>query len=226
MGRHYQVLGNKRGRLATIASIVRFEKGEKIYGEGDSAKTIFNIIAGVVTAYKITPKRCGHIAAFFYPEDLFGLSEKGQYANSTRALTPVTAYSIPVRALWHRLSSDADLQIRVIMKLCQGLHQAQHHALLLAQRHALSRLAMFLQMQEDLQSVRGESTTEIYLPMRRSDIADYVGLSLAAVSRAFRSLTDRRIIRNRDLRHVKIINRRSFEKLAGNAKRIARSTAK
>ena len=51
--------------------------------------------------------------------------------------------------------------------------------------------------------------------MNRSDIAHYVGMSLAAVSRGFRSLSARGIMSSRDRRHVKIIDRNTFEKVAG-----------
>jgi DNA-binding Lrp family transcriptional regulator len=50
--------------------------------------------------------------------------------------------------------------------------------------------------------------------MDRSDIADYVGLSPAAVSRGFRDLEARGIIAHRDRRHLKVVDRPAFEKLA------------
>ncbi len=40
--------------------------------------------------------------------------------------------------------------------------------------------------------------------MDRKDIAEFAGVSLAAVSREFRDLVVRRVIRLRDRRHVKI----------------------
>jgi hypothetical protein len=42
-------------------------------------------------------------------------------------------------------------------------------------------------------------------------------MSLAAVSRGFRSLAAHRIIKNTDRRHVKIIDRKAFEKLAADS---------
>jgi CRP/FNR family transcriptional regulator, anaerobic regulatory protein len=216
-GRLQQLLSDEeRAQLATIASIVRFKKGEKIYSDGKPVKAIFNIISGVVKAYKTAPDGSEHIAAFLHPQDLLGLSEEGHYTNSAKALTPVTAYALPVPALRRRLSKDAALEFHVIAKLCHELRQAQHHALLLAQRHASSKLAMFLQLQENLQFYRGEPTAEIYLPMGRSDIAEYVGMSLAAVSRGFGSLAAHRIIKNTDRRHVKILDRKAFEKLVAD----------
>jgi predicted transcriptional regulator len=49
--------------------------------------------------------------------------------------------------------------------------------------------------------------------MSRSDIGEYVGISLEAVSRAFRSLTARGIIKTRDRRHLRIVDRSAFEAL-------------
>jgi CRP/FNR family transcriptional regulator len=73
---------------------------------------------------------------------------------------------------------------------------------------------MFLQLLEQIQAARGERSTEIYLPMSRSDIGEYVGMSLEAVSRAFRGLTTRGIIKSRDRRHLKIMDRSTFDKIA------------
>lgn len=221
-GEAHQLLSDdERASLAKIASIVRFKKGEKIYSEGKPAQAIFNIVSGIVKTYKPAPSGGEHIAAFLYPQDLFGLSEQGRYTNSAKAITLVTAYALPVTALRRQLSKDASLDFHLIGKLSQALREAQRHALLLAQRHASSKLAIFLQLQGHVQSANGP-TPEIYLPMDRSDIADYVGMSLAAVSRGFRDLTAQRVIRIRDRRHVKIIDRKAFEKLIGETSKPAR----
>jgi CRP-like cAMP-binding protein len=210
-----QLLSDKeRAHLAAIGSIVRFNKGTEIYGEDHRADAVFNIIAGVAKAYKAAPNGSEHITAFLFPGDLFGLSEEGRYTNSTKAITPVTAYQLPVSALRSELSKDASLDIHFICKLCQGLRQAQRHAFLLARRRALSKVAMFLQMLEQLQAARGEPTMEIYLPMNRSDIGEYVGVSPEAISRALRNLTARRIIKSRDRRHLKILDHSALENIA------------
>jgi DNA-binding transcriptional regulator YhcF (GntR family) len=99
-------------------------------------------------------------------------------------------------------------------KLCQELGQAQRHAFLLSQRSAVTELAMFLQLFEQLQIAKGEPAADIHLPMDRSDIGEYMGITLAAVSRAFRSLTTRGIIRVRDRHHVRIVDRSGFEKIS------------
>lgn len=213
-GRSHQLLTDEeRAQLATIATIVRFKKGDEIYLFGEPVDAIFNVISGVVKTYQSASDGHEHIAAFLHQNDLFGLSEDGRYTNSAKAITPVTAYRLPVSALRRQLSKDANLDFQLITNLCHALRQAQRHALLLAQRHASARLAMFLQLQEQIQSDTAKSP-EIYVPIDRSDVAAYVGMSLAAVSRAFRDLSARRIIGHRDRRHVKILDRKAFEKLA------------
>lgn len=211
-GKPHQLLTDEeRAQLATIAAVVRFKKGVEIYRGGDQANAIFNIISGVVKSCSGT--NADHIVAFLFPGDLLGLSSEGDYTNSARTITPVTAYRLPISALRRRLSNDALLDYHVICKLCQELRQTQRHAFLLAQRHADSKIATFLQMLEQLQNGGSRSADEIFIPMDRSDIADYVGMTLAAVSRTFRKMVERGLISIRDRHHAKIIDRTALEKI-------------
>jgi CRP/FNR family transcriptional regulator len=196
----------QRAHIAAISSVVRFRQGEEIYREGDCADVVFNIIMGVVKSYRFLPNARRHIVGFLFPDDLFGLAEDGRYVNSAKAATVVCAYRMAVPALEARLRKDADLEFHVICKLCCELREAQRHAFILSRHHALTRVGLFLQMLENVQAARGEGTGEIYLPMSRSDIGDYIGVSLEAVSRSFRALSSRGVIVFRNRRHVKIID--------------------
>jgi CRP/FNR family transcriptional regulator len=210
--RHQLLSDDERAQLATIATIVRFKKGERIYNEGDPAEAVFNIISGVVTGYR-SARDGEHVTSFLYAGDLFGLTEEGNYSNATKAATAVVAYKMPLPALRRILNSNADLDVDVIMKLCEGLREAQRHALLLAQNRAATRLAIFLDMLEHLQAARGEPISEIYLPMDRSSIAAYLGVTLAALSRAFRLLSEKQIVSSRNRHHIKILDRHAFNRL-------------
>jgi CRP/FNR family transcriptional regulator len=213
--RHQLLTQDERARLAGVGSVVHFNKGAQIYQQGASASAAFNIISGVVKAYRTAPDGSEHVMAFLFPEDLFGLAEGTKYTNSTRALTPVTAFQIAVPALRSKLTRDAALDFHVICKLCQELREAQQHSLLLARKQAVPKLAAFLQMLEQHQSARGERGADIYLPMNRSEIGEYVGLSLEAVSRAFRTLAARGVVKCRDRRHLTIADRGALNALCG-----------
>ena len=111
---------DERARLAVMSSIVRFKKGEIIYQEGDRANAVFNLNTGVVTAYRKAPDGSEHVVAFLLADDLFGLAAEGLYTNSTKALTSVTAYRLPVTALRSHLTKDAELEFHVMCKLCRS----------------------------------------------------------------------------------------------------------
>ena len=216
-GRMRQLLvEEERVRLAAVATVVRFKKGEVIYREGDVADAVFNIISGVVTPFRKGADGAEHMVAFLLADDLFGLAAERRYTNSVKAITPVVAYRLPVAALRGGLLQDAQFEFHIICKLCQELRQVQRHAFLLSQRRAATRLAMFLRQLEQLEFARGDDTAEIYVPMDRSDVAEYVGMTLPAVSRAFAALTARGVIAFRNRGHVKVLDRAAFDKLSGD----------
>jgi CRP-like cAMP-binding protein len=184
------------------------------YREAQNADAVFNVISGVVKAYRTLPDGTEHITAFLFADDLVGLPEEGRYVNSAKAVTDVTAYRGPVTALESRLRADAALDFHVIAKLCHELREAQRHAILLGRRNAIGRVATFLQLLEHHQEARGEGTHELYLPMSRSDVANYVGMSLEAVSWSLRTLASRGVICFKSGRYLKVVDRAQFEALA------------
>jgi CRP-like cAMP-binding protein len=182
--------------------------GKRFMGKAIVPDAVFNIIAGMAKSCRSLPGEGRHIVSFLFPDDLIGLAEGGRYVNSTEAITAVSGYRIPVTALEARLRKDSALEFEVICKLCHELREAQRHAF--SRNRALSKIGLFLQMLESYQEARGEGAGQVYLPMSRSHIGDYVGLSPEAVSRSFRALASRGVIVFRDRRHVKIADRARF----------------
>ena len=203
----------ERAQLSVIASIARIKKGAQIYPEGNDAVAVFNIISGVVKTYNVLEDQSEHINAFLFADDLVGLAEAGKYVNSARAVTDVTAYRMPTPALESRLRRDATLEFHVITKLCHELREAQRHALLLDHHNALARMALFFQLLEQHQLAREQATHTLEIPMSRSDIADYVGMTPESVSRTFRTLASRRIVQFVNHRAVKILDRDRLDAL-------------
>jgi CRP-like cAMP-binding protein len=205
------LIAESRAMLATVAAIVRFKKGETIYRNGENATAVFNVITGFVTCYRLLPDRKKHIVGFSFANDLIGLPQNGTYVNTTEAATAVTLYRISGPAIEARLRRHADLDFQVIGKLCHDLRDAQDHGLLLSKRRAAARLGLFLLMLEARQACDGAPGGEVFLPMSRSDIGSYVGISAEAVTRALRELTQHGVIAFADRRHVRILDRALLE---------------
>jgi CRP-like cAMP-binding protein len=131
--------GTERARLAVISTVMRFGKGDMLYRSGDRAEAIFNLVGGFVKSWRTDNDGSRHVVGFLFPGDLIGLASEGTYVNSAEAITPVTAYRIPVSSLETRLRTNAALEYHVICKLCHDLRETQRHAFLLTRHHALAK---------------------------------------------------------------------------------------
>ncbi len=198
----------ERLELAAIATLVRIPRGAILQQEDEKISAIFNVVEGVVKTYRLTEDGKHHVLAFLFPGDLVGLYENSRYLNTAEAVTPVTAYRLPIAALEKLLDRDPALNIAFLSKACHELRQTQRHEMMLARREARLRLLMFFDMLMPRME-EGVATGErpiLALPMRRADIADYLGLSAEAVSRGLHALVREGVIRLHGLHEVEMLD--------------------
>jgi CRP/FNR family transcriptional regulator len=202
----------QRQRLAAVASVVSLPARTIVYRAEAELSWIFISSVGVLKAYREMPSGKRRVASFLFPGDVFGLAENGHYINTVQTITNATLYRIPNEALAAMLRRDADLQFQFLAKVTHELRQGQRHAIVIARRDAAGRLAMFLSMLEK-HAPAGSHAGWIQLPMSRTDLAEYLCLSLESVSRATSALTRRGIVAFQGGHAAKVIDRVSFEKL-------------
>ena len=87
------------------------------------------------------------------------------------------------------LRRDPELQLAFLCKVTHELREAQRRAMAIGRRDAAGRLAMFLIMLRDHLGGRDADPNCVPLVMSRSDIADFLALSLEAMSRASADLS-------------------------------------
>lgn len=203
----------QRRRVTAIATRVEVRTRGVIFRSGEAADSAFIIDAGVIKAVQDLASGKRLVVAFWFARDLFGLAENGRYVNTTVAVTPVTLYKIPLDALRQVLLEDSYLQFQFLTKITYELKESLRRKLLLVRRDAVGRVAMFLSLLARQQAEEGDRANEIAVPMSRSDIASYLGLTLEAVSRATRVLTDQGVLVIPDRRSVRVQDRRRFEQI-------------
>jgi len=204
---------DERRELAQIASVIYAKPGSPLYKEGEPMDAIYNLISGVVkTAQRFTPgKRI--VTSFLFPTDLFGNGSEGRHVDSAFAVTSVTTYRLDRELLVSLILRKPRLQYHFIRYASYMLRESERHAIMLSRtKTAASKLAAFLDMLQRRQSICGESD-EVHLVMRRSDIASYLALSLEAISRAFRALESKEIIKVREKKYVRINDRKLFNRM-------------
>jgi CRP/FNR family transcriptional regulator len=206
----------QRRRLMALATRQRLPARTIIYREGDPLSDIFVVSDGLVKSFRELASGKQRIVSFLFPRDVFGLAERGRYVNTTRTVVPTTIYRLPQESLTTALQRDPDLQFRFLCKVTQKLRESQRQAIALSRRDAIGRVAMFLKMLE-AQAADGNRDAAIHLPMRRADIADYLGLSPEAVSRAIRALSTRKLVTVLGASAVRVKDRDGFESLVAAA---------
>ena len=203
----------QRHHLARLATVRQLSSRSIVYRAGTPADAVFIIEEGAVKSFRDLPSGRCRIAAFLFAQDLFGLAAAGLYVNTTQTMTPSTVYRLDVSVLADAFERDSDLELRFLCKAVHELREAQHHAIIVGRRHAAGRVAMLLHMLERNGSRRGD---EVSIPMTRSDMANYLGLSLESVVRASQRLERQGILEFIDRHRVRVLDRRRFEALVAS----------
>ena len=207
---------SQREQLAQLATVHHYPARGIVYRAGSTATSLFIIDHGAVKSFHDLSSGRRRIAAFLFSHDLFGLAEAGRYVNTAQAMIPSTVYRLEISRLAEAFRQDSELELRFLCKAVHELRVAQHHTIMVARRHATGRLAMLLRMLER-QSLQPAGAEGLEIPMTRSDVANYLGLSLEAVVRASKKLERQGIVDFRDRRHAIILDRQKFEALAASA---------
>ena len=202
----------QREQLAALATRLELQPRATIFREGTPAEHVFINSSGVVKSFRDLASGKRRIVWFWFSGDVFGLAERGKFVYTTQAVTAVTLYRIPVNELKPALLKDGHLQFQFLVKVTHELREVQRQKVALTRRDAVGKVATLFSMLERQAGDIGVADT-VAVPMTRSDIADFLGLSPEAVSRATRELTRRRLVAIPDRHTVRILDRTRFDLL-------------
>lgn len=197
--------GREVDRLAQIVSRIPLADGQSIFQEGDEADYVYNILEGAVRLFKLLPDGRRQITGFLYSSDFLGLALKETYAYSAEAVSGAVICRFPRGKLERLLDEFPKLEKRLLNEASNELIAAQDQMLLLGRKTAVERLASFLAALAQRQGAL-ESGGVINLPMTRTDIADYLGLTIETVSRTFTKLRKSGVIEVPDAHTVTLMD--------------------
>jgi CRP/FNR family nitrogen fixation transcriptional regulator len=161
-----------------------YRGGEEIYGEGEPAEYIYQVVSGAVRAYKLLSDGRRQIGAFLLPGDVFGLETRPAYRVTAEAIVGATVRLVKRSAVEKAAQHDARIACALWEAALGELRHAEDHMMLLGRKTAAERVATFL-LEMDSRMARTGARS---LPMCRRDIGDYLGLTLETVSRAISAL--------------------------------------
>ena len=168
----------------------RYRSGAEIFGEGDPAEHIYQVASGAVRTHKLLSDDRRQIGAFYLPGDIFGLENVATHRFTAEAITSTTVRLARRKCLDDVVKSDPSVLGIILAETTRNLVHVENHLLLLGRKNSLEKVAAFLFEMH----LRSTEAGVIHLPMTRRDIADYLGLALETVSRAFADLRRKNIL--------------------------------
>jgi CRP/FNR family nitrogen fixation transcriptional regulator len=175
----------KSGELDMLVALERigarrsFTRDAEIYADGDPSDCWYKVVAGTVRISKLLADGRRHIAEFCFGGDCFGLDNAAERVFSAEAVGDVIVMRYLRRATERLIDETPQLARRVCDMTMRDLAHAQTRMLLLGRMTAPERVANFLlEMFE-----RRDRKRAIELPMSRTDVADYLGLTVETVCR-------------------------------------------
>ncbi len=196
------------------SSLRRIEPKEFLFTEGDAATHLYRIETGAVILFKVLAVGRRQVMGFGYPGDLVGLGTAGLHDMNAQAIKPTRQRCLPVTALRQLADADPALAIRLYETLARELQATRDLLLTTGQRSALERVAGFLLALSQRNDRDGKASDNFELPMTRTDIGDFLGLTIETVSRAFTKLKGAELIEVNRNHQVRLARVRQLERVA------------
>lgn len=195
------------------APTIGYEMGDTIYGAGEKAVFWYRLVTGGARKYFLAVDGRRHIIDFLRPGDIFGLTKRSTYTFAVDAIADgTTCMRYERRPVEDLLRSNPQMARWIHDAAFDSIARLQDHIVMLGSMSALEKVSGFILDMERLN--RLTSPGLIFLPMSRSDIADYLSVASETVSRTLAELRDRGLISLRGVRCIRICNRNALQKLA------------
>ncbi|MGY3605725.1 MULTISPECIES: helix-turn-helix domain-containing protein [unclassified Bradyrhizobium] len=197
-----------QGPLALMGTRFQYARNAEIYGEGDEAEYLYQVVSGTVRTYKVLEDGRRQIGGFYLPGDIFGFEAGETHSSSAEAVNGAQVLIVKRSAVMLRAEREKDLSQQLWDATTRELQRFRNHMLLLI-KTAEERVAGFLL---DI-ARRTASTNSVELAMSRQDIADYLGLTIETVSRTFTQLEQSGAITLATSRRIELRNRAALNRL-------------
>ena len=200
--------------VAAISQNVEMSPGDPLFDEGERADQVYNVTAGTMKVYKLLSDGRRQVTGFLFPGDFLGLANNDSYAYSAEAVTHATLCRFPRAKLDKLLERHPKMERRLLSIASHELAVAQEQMLLLGRKTAKEKIASFLLNLSERAESRGQPGNPVSVPMSRTDIGDYLGLTTETVSRTFTNLRTGGTIALRNGGKVEILDTEALRDVA------------
>ena len=172
------------------------QKGEYLYLANEPFHAVYAVRSGAVKAITLSDGGDEQVTGFYLPGEVVGMDglAEDRYTNSVIALETASICEIPFNRLEELSLQIPSLQRHFFQLLSREITQDQQIIALLSKSSAETRIAALLLSISSRYSRRKLSATRFNLPMSRTDIGNFLGLTIETVSRIFTRLQKQEIL--------------------------------
>ncbi|MBI5320041.1 helix-turn-helix domain-containing protein [Bradyrhizobium sp.] len=195
-------------------SLRELEKGQYLFFQGDSQTYVYRVQTGGLVAFLSLASGRRQVVDFALPGDLIGFGSDHQFQFTAQAIARTELRCIPRDELKRRSLEDPRLAWTLYEASVSQLHDTYEQLLTTGQRAPEEKLAAFLVAMARRNARHGGDPAIIPLPMMRTDIADYLGLTSETISRTFTHFRTKKLIEIRSYRRIRLIQPERLAQLA------------
>ncbi len=191
-----------------------YDSAEELIAVGEDVHNYSNILSGVVKLTKLMADGRQQIVGLQFAPDFMGRPFRRQSDVSAEAATSVRVCSFPKSVLEQIVRESPEMEHKLHEQTLKELDEARDWMLTLGRKTASEKVASFLYL--IAANINPESQverlgTQFELPLKRADIADFLGLTIETVSRQITRLRKAGIIQLEDNRTVIIPSLQKLE---------------
>ncbi|MBY7142044.1 Crp/Fnr family transcriptional regulator [Virgibacillus sp. NKC19-3] len=189
-----------------------FKKGETIYHAGDPLEYLYIVHQGRVKIYQLFESGKEQLLRILEPGEFMGelalFTEKtlDSYAEAMEASNICTIHRDDMQDL---MQDYPTIAVKILEQFSNRLDNTEKLVGQLSAKDVEARMASYL-----LDLIDKSNTDEIVLPMRKKDLASYLGTTQETISRKLSNLQTNGLIEQKGHRNIKILNKDALSNIA------------
>jgi CRP-like cAMP-binding protein len=207
-----------RKHLAEVSIIKRYERGDRVFGEGDPSDVFSVVVSGRVKIVKMTPAGKDVILEIFGTGDPFGAVaayEGRPFPASAIAMEDTVCLLTPRRSFFALLEEHPSLVRGLLLGLTQRLVELTNRLTELSGGRVEARVArLFLKLGDSMGQPSADGTT-VPMALSRQELADLTGTTIETCIRIMSRWGKDNIVRTEKDGFV-LLDKGALEELAEN----------
>jgi CRP/FNR family transcriptional regulator, anaerobic regulatory protein len=191
-------------RLFAAATPEVVPAGEWVVRPEAPTSETFVLRDGLVHVSRFAQDGKRQILAFLFPGDFFGFTAEERYRSGAFVVDTAVVCRFQRTQLKAAITNLPEAALSTQRQMARVIDSANELVFTLGRKTALEKVASFVWYLSYRQRKLGEPADPVRVPMSRTDIADFLGLTSESVSRAFTILKREGVIRLPDPQNIEV----------------------